>query len=98
MKLSDVKDKIDAYYDNLNPIDFIRHFESLGYEFEPVADEYERIEVSFVNNLLKSPVYFPGFTFFSPQAGVFESLLEIYIECDEPLNTPTGNNSQAMAA
>jgi hypothetical protein len=41
MKLSDVKDKIDAYYDNLNPIDFIRHFESLGYEFEPVADEYE---------------------------------------------------------
>ncbi len=41
MKLSDVKDKIDAYYDNLNPTDFIRHLESLGYDFEPVVDEYK---------------------------------------------------------
>lgn len=98
MKLSDVKAKIDAYYDNLNPTDFIRHFESLGYEFEPIIDEYESIEVNFSSNIPNSPIYFPGSTFFSPQSGVFESLLEIYIECDAPLNTPTDNNSQAMAA
>lgn len=41
MKLSDLKDKIDAYFENLNPLDFIKRLEQLGIEFEPIEEEIE---------------------------------------------------------
>jgi hypothetical protein len=43
MKLSDVKAQIDAYFDNLNPDDLIKRFDLLGYEFEPLNDEFEHV-------------------------------------------------------
>lgn len=38
MKLADVKDKIDAYFNTVNPKEIILYFEALGYEFEPVTE------------------------------------------------------------
>jgi hypothetical protein len=38
MKLKDVKHIIDAYFDALEPLELVRHLESLGYEFEPIED------------------------------------------------------------
>ncbi len=39
MKLSDVKEKIDAYFDSVSPMDIVRKFEALGYEFEKIEEE-----------------------------------------------------------
>jgi hypothetical protein len=34
MKLSDVKHQIDTYFNSVNPLDIVKQFEVLGYEFE----------------------------------------------------------------
>ncbi len=39
MKLSDVKHKIDAYFNSVSGGEIVRQFEALGYEFEE-ADEH----------------------------------------------------------
>jgi hypothetical protein len=28
------KEKIDIFFDNINPIDIVKYFEEMGYEFE----------------------------------------------------------------
>ena len=40
MRLSDVKDKIDAYFATADPQDIVQRFEDLGYEFENIEPEY----------------------------------------------------------
>ncbi|MCU0443641.1 MAG: hypothetical protein MUE85_01890 [Microscillaceae bacterium] len=40
MKLIDVKDKIDAYFDKVSVQEIITQFEELGYEFEDLNDDY----------------------------------------------------------
>jgi hypothetical protein len=52
MKLSDVKAQIDTYFDNLNSNDLIKRFELLGYEFEPINDEFGH----FIDNFPNSPL------------------------------------------
>ena len=39
MKLSDVKHQIDAYFNAVNPLDIVKQFEALGYEFEELLDD-----------------------------------------------------------
>lgn len=34
MKLATIKKQIDAYFDKVNPLELVRRFEALGYEFE----------------------------------------------------------------
>lgn len=41
MKLSDFKDKIDAYFDAISSDELIQRFEKIGYEFEVILPEYE---------------------------------------------------------
>ena len=41
MKLSDVKDKIDQYFETVSTDDLIKRFVELGCEFEPIDDEYD---------------------------------------------------------
>lgn len=36
MKLNDVKDKIDNYFNNISGEEIIKQFEDLGYEFVPI--------------------------------------------------------------
>ena len=38
MKLEDVKDKIDAYFSTVDPKEIVKHFESLGYQFEDIVE------------------------------------------------------------
>ena len=38
MKLKNVQHIIDAYFDALQPLELVRHLETLGYEFEPIED------------------------------------------------------------
>lgn len=40
MKLEDVKEKIDAYFSNVSPEKVVEMFESLGYNFVPLDEEY----------------------------------------------------------
>lgn len=45
MKFSDIKEKIDAYFDSVSPMDIVRQFEEMGYEFEPVSTDFVICEV-----------------------------------------------------
>ncbi|MCC6724996.1 MAG: hypothetical protein IT258_10835 [Saprospiraceae bacterium] len=50
MKLSDIKDKIDAYFDSVSPIEIVKRFEALGYEFEEIEeDNYVELHASKIN-------------------------------------------------
>ena len=40
MKLKDIKHLIDAHFAALNPMELVQRLELLGYEFEPVEDNY----------------------------------------------------------
>lgn len=57
MKLSDVKHKIDAYFNSVSAAEIVKQFEALGYEFEdadyhPSLDyELNIISVSSISNL-----------------------------------------------
>lgn len=96
MKLKDVKHIIDAYFDALQPLELVRHLESLGYEFEPieeiplpqtVADFSEiagnsRFQDTFAGNLEKGVLYLPK----------RDSQIAI------PTEYPVGNYPYAMAA
>lgn len=54
MKLSDYKDKIDKYFEEVSGEELIAYFEELGYEFEKIQPEsmvYQK-EASIVNKSL----------------------------------------------
>ncbi len=57
MKLSDIKHKIDAYFNSVSAVEIVEQFEALGYQFEhadyhPLFDsEINKINVSFVKDL-----------------------------------------------
>lgn len=39
MRLTDIKDDIDAYFDSKTPEQILEGFKQLGYEFEPIEKE-----------------------------------------------------------
>lgn len=54
MKLSDIKDKIDAYFDKTPVEEIIKGFEELGYEFVPINDSRntnEYTQISSINSV-----------------------------------------------
>jgi len=40
MKLADFKEQIDAYFERISPMEIVKQFEELGYEFEDIDDAY----------------------------------------------------------
>jgi hypothetical protein len=45
MKLSDVKERIDAYFDSVSPSEIINRLEVLGFEFTPHFDDNSNVKV-----------------------------------------------------
>ncbi len=72
MKLANVKAQIDAYFDNIDPTEVVRRFESLGYVIEDIIPE---TTVSDIN-------YMPSDKFltlkFSTEVGYKSSLVSSY--------------------
>lgn len=56
MKLQDVKHLIDDYFDKVNPLDIIKRLKALGYEFEPISDEYDSLFVQSMQQTIESNV------------------------------------------
>lgn len=40
MKLLELKQKIDSYFERVHPLDIVSQFEALGYVFEDIEDDY----------------------------------------------------------
>ncbi len=45
MKLSDVKERIDAYFESVSPSEVVRRLEVLGFEFSPYFADNEQVHV-----------------------------------------------------
>lgn len=45
MKLSDVKERIDAYFESVTPKEVVRRLEVLGFEFSPFFADNEQVHV-----------------------------------------------------
>jgi hypothetical protein len=39
MKLENVKHHIDEYFKKVDPLELVKYFENLGYEFEPITND-----------------------------------------------------------
>ena len=94
MKLKNVQHIIDAYFDALQPLELVRHLETLGYEFEPIEDTMSFSQSKIVADF--SDVVFEG--------GFFEGVLNEVtytskILTAQPVLTDCiGNYQYAMAA
>lgn len=45
MKLSDVKERIDAYFESVTPKEVVRRLEVLGFEFSPYFADNEQVHI-----------------------------------------------------
>ena len=45
MKLEDVKDKIDAYFNSVSADEIVKQFETMGYEFEQINELEEHLSL-----------------------------------------------------
>jgi hypothetical protein len=96
MKLKDVKHIIDAYFDALQPLELVRHLESLGYEFEPIEEIPLPQTVADFSEILGNSRFKDTFTD-SLEKGVLY-LPKSDSQVVEPTEYPVGNYAYAMAA
>ncbi|GEM_PF-5299280 len=63
MKLTDIKEQIDAYFKKVTPEEIVKQFQSLGYQFEEI-DNRERIFAKSVDYVLPSQHFLQNFNNF----------------------------------
>lgn len=102
MKLENVKHLIDEYFKKVDPLELVKYFENLGYEFEPITNDTflcsETIEdeTVFVADYMeiKGNYLFEGAFYGGTEVSYEEKIL-----IESPSNNfNEGNTAYAMAA
>ena len=77
MKLANIKEKIDRYFETVSVDEIVNRFKELGYEFEIVPDQYIVTANYIANNYVKYELTDFGLNFFNQSTNSFNSVTNI---------------------
>ena len=77
MKLANIKEKIDRYFETVSVDEIVNRFKELGYDFEFVVDEYEVTAIHIADCNVKYVLTDLGLDYFNQNTTPFNSVSTI---------------------